>query len=325
MTQITEVPIHHSLQSLREALEQAERQIGRLDRDNIKAFLLGLDGIDQMFAGYGQDTSSVRAEATRWQSLRQQMVAKPQLVVTAAANAGGLAKLRSQQAATVGPWWHLDTAVTQQRTQTRQRVGLAIGAVALVALIWWGVTTFFPATDPVADTTATIEQLVAAQKWPEALAVVVQARQTQPADAALPLWAAVLYEQVGNVTLAQTTLTEAQQQFGGDPAAFWTQIGTYRQQVGNLAGAEAAGQQALAAAPQDPQVTFLLGSVAEARGDMVQAANYFSQTIALAGDTNPELGVMTKVRMGNLMPSLEALPNPAPAETLTQTVTPTSP
>jgi hypothetical protein len=29
--------------------------------------------------------------------------------------------------------------------------------------------------------------------------------------------------------------------------------------------------------------------------------------------------------MGNLMPHLEALPNPAPAETLTQTVTPKSP
>lgn len=321
MTQIPEVPINHSLQSLREALEQAERQIGRLDRDNIKAFLISLDGIDQMFAAYGQETGAVRAEATRWQSLRQQMVAKPQLVVTAATNAGGLAKLRSQQASAVGPWWHLDTAVAQRRTQAQQRVGLAIGAVALVALVWWGVTTFFPSADPVTDTTTAIEQLVAAQKWPEALAV-VQARQTQPADTDLLLWAAVLYEQVGNTASAESTLTQAQQQFSGDPAAFWTQVGNYRQQVGNLAGAEAAGQQALAMAPQDAQVTFLLGSVAEARGDVVQAAAYFSQTIALAGDANPELGVMTKVRMGNLMPRLEALPNPAPGATITQTATP---
>ena len=325
MTQITEVPTNHSLQSLRDALEQAERQIGRLDRENIKTFLIGLDQIDQMFAAYGQDTSSVRAEETRWESLRKRLVANPQLVVTAAANAGGLSKLRSQHATAVGAWWHLDTAVAQQRTQTRQRVGLVIGAIALVALVWWGVTTFFPATDPITNTTTAIEQLVAAQKWPEALTVVVQARQTQPADADLLLWAAVLHEQVGNVALAQTTLAQAQQQFGGEPAVFWTQVGNKRQQVGNLAGAEAAGQQALASAPQDPQVTFLLGSVAEARGDMVQAANYFSQTIALAGDTNPELSVMTKVRMGNLMPRLEALPNPAPAETLTQTVTPKSP
>ena len=325
MTQITEVPSNHSLQSLRDALEQAERQVVRLDRGNIQAFLTGLDQIEQIFAGYGADQGAVRAEAARWESLRSRLTANPGLVVTPAANAGGLAKLRSQQPPALGPWWHLDAAMARGRSKTMKRVGMDIGAVVLGALVWWGMMTFFPSSGSQTDTTTAIEQLVTAQKWPEALAVVVQARQTQPADADLPLWAAVLYEQVGNVTLAQTTLTQAQQQFGGDPAAFWTQIGTYRQQVGNLAGAEDAGQQALAAAPQDPQVTFLLGSVAEARGDMVQAANYFSQTIALAGDTNPELGVMTKVRMGNLMPSLEALPNPAPAETLTQTVTPTSP
>ena len=89
-----------------------------------------------------------------------------------------------------------------------------------------------------------------------------------------------------------------------------------------MAGAAESGQQALAIAPQDPQVTFLLGSVAEARGDTVQAAAYFSQTIALAGDTNPELGVITKMRMGNLMPRVEALPNPEPAQTITQTTKP---
>ncbi|NJN82077.1 MAG: hypothetical protein HC802_07195 [Caldilineaceae bacterium] len=46
-----------------------------------------------------------------------------------------------------------------------------------------------------------------------------------------------------------------------------------------MSGAEEAAQQALVSAPQDAQVTFLLGSIAEARGDMAQAAAYFSQTI----------------------------------------------
>ena len=108
----------------------------------------------------------------------------------------------------------------------------------------------------------------------------------------------------------------------GTSAAFWTLVGTQRQQAGNLDGADQAGQQALADAPQDAQVTFLLGGVAEARGDMVQAADYFSQTIALAGDANPELGVIARVRMGNLSQRIEPLPNPAPAQTITDTTTP---
>jgi tetratricopeptide (TPR) repeat protein len=322
MTQLTEVPANNSLHSLRDALEQAERQIVRLDRENIKPFLIGLDRIEQMFAEYGQDKGAVRAEETRWESLRSRLSANPGLVVTAAANAGGLAKLRSQMPPALGPWWHLDAAVAQGRIQMLRRAAMIIGAIAVVALVWWGVTAFFPSTDAPADTTAAIEQLVTAQKWPEALTVVAQARQTQPNEPELLVWEAVLNEQIGNTALAQTSLAQAQQTFVGEPAAFWLLVGTHRQQAGNLQGAEEAGQQALVVAPQDAQVTFLLGSVAEARGDMVQAADYFSQTIALAGDTNPELGVMTKMRMGNLMPRIEALPNPAPDQTATPTAKP---
>lgn len=321
MTQITEPQAKNSLQSLRDALEQAERQVVRLDRDNIKPFLLGLDRIEEMVMEHGQDKGAIRAEETRWNSLRQRIAASPGLVATAAAKAGGLSKLRSQEAA-VGPWWHLDDVVAQRRTQKLQRTGLAIGVVLVVALLFWGFTTFFPSAGSLTNTTAEIEQLVTAQKWPEALAAVQKARQTLPNDAELLVWDAVLNEQVGNTAQAQSTLAQAQQTFVGQPAAFWTLVGNHRQQVGNLDGAEEAGQQALTIAPQDAQVTFLLGSVAEARGDSVQAAAYFSQTIALAGDTNPELGVITKMRMGNLMPHIEAVPNPAPAQTITQTTKP---
>jgi tetratricopeptide (TPR) repeat protein len=319
MTQMTETPAIHSLHALRDALEQAERQLVRLDRENIVAFLVGLDRIEVMLAGYGQDKSAVRAEEGRWESLQKRIAAKPGLVVTAAANAGGLSKLRSQHAPALGSWWHLDAAIARGRTQTLKRVGMAIGIVAVVALVWGGYTTVLPATNPGVDTTMTIEQLVTAQKWSDALAAVTQARQTRPDDPELLTWEAVLHEQLGSTTQAESTLAQAQQAFVGEAAAFWTLVGNQRQQAGNLLGAAAAGQEALALAPQDAQVTFLLGSVAEASGDMVQAAAYFSQTVALAEGTNPELGVITKMRMGNLMPSLEALPNPAPVETITQT------
>lgn len=323
MTQTTEVPTNHSLQSVRDALEQAERQIGRLDRSNITAFLVALDRIEQMFTG-SQDKDAIRAEEVRWESLRQRLSANPGLVVSAAADAGGLNKLRSQYATAAGPWWYLDAEVTRRRTQTMKRAGLAIGAIIVVTLIVWGVMTFFPTTNALTNTSSAVEQLVTAQQWPEALALVKQANQTSPADPDLLVWEAVLQEQLGNTAQAQTTLAQAQQTFVGQPAAFWTLVGNHRQQADNLLGAEAAGQQALALAPQDAQVTFLLGSVAEARGDMVQAAAYFSQTVALAEDSDSQLGVVAKVRMGNLMQHVEPMPNPAPAETITATMTPKS-
>ena len=44
-----------SLQTLRAALEQAERQLTRLNGSTIKAFLMQLDQIEQMFEDLGGD------------------------------------------------------------------------------------------------------------------------------------------------------------------------------------------------------------------------------------------------------------------------------
>ena len=326
MTHIVESRADSSVNTLRAALEQAERQIARLDGSTIKAFLVLLDQIEQTFVDLGPDLSALRAEAGRWEGLRNRIDAKPQLVVSAAAHAGGLAKLRAQHPPASGSWWHLDTAVAQRRTQTLKKSGITIAAIVIVvAVALWGINAFTPDAGSPVTVTSQIEQLVTDQKLPDALAATEKALQATPNDPELLIWQAVLNEQIGDAAHAKTSLVQAQAKFVGQPAAFWTLVGNHRQQVGNLSGAEEAGQQALTIAPQDADATFLLGSVAEARGDTVQAATYFSQTVALAGDGNAQLGVIAKMRMGNLMQRVEPLPAPVPAQTITQTLTPKSP
>ncbi len=318
MTQSIEPQTKSSLHSLRAALEQAERQIARLDGSNIKTFLELLDRIEQMFVELGPDESALRAEEGRWMSLRNRIDAKPQLLVAAATRAGGLAKLRAQHAPATGSWWHLDTAVASRRTQMLKRAGVTIAAVVIVgALALWAINAFTPAAGSPVTAASQIEQLVTDQKLPDALAAVEKARQTLPNDPQLLVWEAVLNEKLGDAAHAKTSLAQAQQKFVGQPAAFWTLVGNHRQQVGNLPGAEQAGQQALALAPQDADATFLLGSVAEARGDTVQAASFFSKTVALAGNSNPQLGVIAKMRMGNLIQRVEPLAGAAPVPTTT--------
>lgn len=326
MTHITEPRATSSVNTLRTALEQAERQVARLDGSNIKEFLIQLDQIEQMFSDLGPDQSALRAEQGRWDGLRNRIDAKPQLLVSAAAHAGGLTKLRAQHPPATGPWWHLDTAVAQRRTQTLKRTGITIAAVVLViAVAIWGINAFSPAAGSPATVTAQIEEMVSAQKLSTARTAVEKALQTAPNDPELLVWDAVLNEQIGDAVRAKTSLAQAQQKFVGQPATFWTLVGNHRQQVGNLPGAEAAGQQALTTAPQDADATFLLGSVAEARGDNVLAANFFSKTVALTGNANAQLGVIAKMRMGNLLQRVEPLPAPVPAQTITQTLTPKSP
>lgn len=317
-TQKIETPTKTTLRSLQATLEQAERQFARLDGSNIKTFLLLLDQIDRMFGELGRDESTLRAEMGRWSSLLSRIDAKPQFLLSAAAHAGGLAKLRSQNPPATGPWWHVDARLTHQRAQTMKRVSITLAAVVVAAaLVFWGVNAFTPAAGSSATTATQIEQLVTAQNLPAAQAVVTKALQTTPTDPELLVWDAVLNEQLGNAAQAKASLAQAQQKFVGQPAAFWTMVGNHRQQVGNLAGAEQAGQQALALAPQDANVTLLLGSIAEARGDTVQAAHFFSQTVTLAGNANPQLVVIAKMRLGNLSQQVGALPS---AQTITQTL-----
>jgi hypothetical protein len=326
MTHMIEAPAKSSLHTLRAVLEQAERQVLQLGGSNIEAFFVLLDQIEQIFADFGQGNAAVLAEGGRWASLVNRISSQPKMLVDAAAHAGGLPKLRSKHPPATGSRLHVDAELTHRRTQTLKRVGLIGGTIiVLVALALWGMNNFTPAeAEAGATTTMNIEQLAGDQQWQAALAVVEKARQTLPNEPELLVWEGVLAEQVDDAARAQTSLAQAQQMLTNQPVDFWLLVGNDRQQVGNLAGAEEAAQRALAISPQDAQVTFLLGGIAEAHGDIVQAADYFSQTIALAGEANAELAVTARVRMGYLTQRVDPLPGAAPAPTPTPTAAPQS-
>jgi hypothetical protein len=55
--------------ALRDALDQAERQVVTVDASNVEDFLVSLDRIHQMFNELEQSNMDVRPEETRWQSL----------------------------------------------------------------------------------------------------------------------------------------------------------------------------------------------------------------------------------------------------------------
>jgi tetratricopeptide (TPR) repeat protein len=313
-----------SLHGLRDALEQAERQIVRLDRTNIQEFLVQLDQIEQMWTEY-DDPSAMRSEEARWQSLLKRITTSPQLVTAAAAQVGGLTKLRSQHFPATGLWWHVDEQVAEQRNQRSRRLGLIVGVVALVVLAFWIINNVMSrnaATAGMVEPLQQVDQLVENQSWQEALNVVESARQSSPEDVDLLVWDSVLAEQTGSSERSQSSLNQAQKLFVGSPAAFWTLVGNYRLQAGNWDGAEEVGQQALALAPEDAEVTFLLGRVAEARGDMAQATEYYNQTLTLAGDSNLELVALVKIRMGFLTQNAGPMPGAAPTPGSTQTATP---
>lgn len=307
---------------LRDRLDQAERQVVTLTGANVANFLLLLDQIEQMFSDLAPTQTDLRPEAGRWESLLNRLNSQPGPVVRAATQAGGLAQLRAQHPPAASFWWTLDAEVARRRTQAIKRAVVTIGTVVgLVALLLWGVNFFFP-PDPAAvlitNATSKTQQLILEQKWAEALGEIQTARQTLPQEPELLIWEGVLLEQLGQIDQAQTVLAQAQQQVADRPLAYWIELGNIRLQVGNLAGAEQAAQQGMTLAPDDPQANFLVGNIAEAKGEIFKAIEVFSRTFALAENDNPQLAVIARVRMGNLMQRADIFAT-APATT---TITP---
>ncbi len=313
---------------LREALDQAERQIVNLNATNIEGFLLLLDQIEMRFAAFTADEADVRPEWSRWDGLTSRLNSRPEPLVKAAAKAGGLATLRQQHPPAEAFWWYLDQEVRQRRLQSLRRTVTTI--VTLVVLLmggWWAMNTFFPPNpEAVRMMTANsdLETLIGEQRWAEAVTVVETAQQDLPNEPELILWEVVLAEQLGDKARAQAALERVNAMFPEQKVELLVQLGNQRLQVGDFLGAQEIGKEALALDPNSAQATFLLGSIAEATNDVAVAIDMFDRTFALAEADNPQLAVIARVRMGNLMqrgPSLQATESITPSLTLSATAT----
>jgi tetratricopeptide (TPR) repeat protein len=310
--------------TLRDALDKAERQVVQLDPANIEDFLVLLDEIEQMFHGLAETQADVRPEEGRWESLLNRLSTSPGPLVNAAARAGGLAQLRKNHPPAESFWWHLDAEIVRRRARSIRRAVIATGSiVAITAFVLWALNFFFP-PDPkavlISNVNSDIGQLILEENWEAALLVVEQAQQTLPDDPELLIWEGVLAEQVGDQVRAQESFGLAQEVLADAPANFWLLVGNRRLEVGNLDGAQQAGEEALALEPENPQATFLLGGVAELRGDNATAIEMFNRTFDQAEADNPQLAVIARVRMGNLLQRVE--PFSQSPLTATQTITP---
>ena len=293
--------------SLREDLAEAERMIVQLRRDNVESFLQLLDGIEERFTQLESTGLDLRTEQTRWGSLHSKLRREAGRVKRILDVAGGLEQMRNANPPAQGMWWHLDAVVAAARRHFLRRLGMTIGTItALLAIVWALLTFVFP-PDPntviASQAISTLQQLAFEGRWDEAL-VVIEASQeqlTQP-DPELLIWEAVIREKVGQSERAQDALAEAKALVPSDQlVAYWWTVGSIRLAVGDLEEARAAGNEALAEDPTDPQGYFLLASVAEAAGDTGGAIDLFEETFQLATDSNPQLAVIARVRMGNLM------------------------
>jgi tetratricopeptide (TPR) repeat protein len=236
---------------------------------------------------------------------------QPDKIVRAAHVAGGMAKLRAEYPPAESFWWHLDSEVTRRRARAvRSLVTALVTVVVLVVGGYWAINFFFPPNPEavmMVETNSTIDRLLTEERLPEALALVQENRKRFPENTELMIWEAALHERLGDDEAAAAVLAEAEAALGGNRVELLLHLGNNRLRLGDLDGAQAAGEEAMQLDPNEPQSYFLLGGIAETRGDIPLAITYFEQTYQLAEKGNPQLAVIARVRMGNLLQSAGSL------------------
>ncbi len=296
--------------ALRDDLGRAERLIVSPSVENVEELLLLLDRIEWRFDELARNGVDLRPEKGRRQGLHGRISTRPGDLVRAARRAGGLSQLREkhaehEQVDTTNFWWHLDATVANRRYLSLRRTSLIFGSIiGVLVLIYWALTTLFPPSPEtllLMDVNSKLDNLILNEQWADALAVVEQAREQAPDAPELLVWSAVFNERLGNDGVAQQRLARGLEVSTGPPADFWNLVGQLRLRAGDLAGAQVATQNVIDIDPENPEAYFLLASVAEAEGDVPRAIELFNRTFELAQEDNPQLAVISRVRLGTLL------------------------
>ena len=293
--------------SLREDLAKAERAMVQLRRDNVESFLQLLDGIEERFEQLEPSGLDLRTEFTRWFSLQSKLQREASRISRVLDLAGGLEQLRQANLPAQGMWWHLDEVVAAARRRLIRRLGMTTGTIVGILAIVWVLLTFVFPPDPntivSSEAISTLHQLAFDGRWEDALAVIegAKAQLTKP-DAELLIWEGVIRDKLGQSDRSMEALAEAKALVpAGKLVSYWWTLGSVWHSVLDLKKARAAADEAIAFDPSDPQGYFLLASVVEAEGNTPCAIELFDKTFQLASESNAQLAVIARVRMGNLL------------------------
>jgi Tfp pilus assembly protein PilF len=301
---------------LRDLLDAAERELPALTSSNLTPYLERLDALAAMFAAL--EEADLRSEQSPWQDLQARLATRASSIVSLAGPLGGFAALRAAHPPATGDWWHLDELVAGRRWAGMRRalvaLAIAAGLLAIAAFVYQRFLAPSPETILIVDTIGKAEQLIGDQKLAEALQTTEAALQTLPDDPDLLVLATVLAERLNDRSASAAYAARASAAMA-NPLRFQLALGMRRIQTGDADGAEQAAHAALELQPNEAQAVFILGNVAEARGRLGEAINYYDQAAKLADASNPQLTVISKMRMATLMQQQGLLPEPTSGAT----------
>lgn len=305
---------------LRQLLARSEERLINLANQAEAAELYAwLDEIDRLWPEVRATGGDVRAEEARWQSLQDRLTARGAQVLRAWQGSAGLAAARQAAAPAASAWWWwLDQVMAQKRRTLLRRVGLAALAVlALLAVASFVLPRVFP-VDPAVRAAYRLQlaadTALANGDLPGALLAFSQAIEANPTDYRLLISHGVVAELLGQSAVAEQSWQRARALLPGDEARFLSERGLLYIRAAQPQQAAADAQAAIELDPNSATAYLVLGGALEGLGRYEQAVNAYQQASALAeASDNPQLTVMARTQLANLLQRIQTSPPSTPA------------
>jgi len=308
---------------LRELLDRVERRVANVksaSAEQVFELFEWLDRIASLMAELEAAGVDLRPERTRLESVEGMMRNRAGIIVRKAGLT--LSKRREE----VNPdesrwWWWLDRFVLECTRRRIRRALITLGVLAILGgVAYFALNYFFP-TDPRVEKAhehqLTAERLAMDGDWAQAEQEFLKALEYTPEDPTLWTWLGVTREMQGNQAGAEEAFTRAREAAGSELDYLLIRGQVYTQ-AGQGEKALADAKKAVELAPDSARAHFVLAGAYEATGQYAEAIKEFEKTSDLAEETDPQLVVLARMRMGMLMqmPSL-----PTGMGTVTATVT----
>jgi len=210
-----------SIDGLRQALDQASRQLADLDDDSPQTvqLLRRLDRIEEGLQELASRGADLRVERTRFESLLQQVRRRRRRIVRSSGGAIGSARAQVQPDQSRW-WWFLDRTVARERRHAwRRRIGITAAVVALLTTAWLGYQKFLAPPPEIRQAYRHIESGKAAADAGNLAAAMSEfdlARDLTPSDPEPWLWGGALCERLPDCADSETLFRNARSLYATD-------------------------------------------------------------------------------------------------------------
>ncbi len=303
---------------LRSLLERLERLLPSLrgKGENAIDLLDWMDRIHELVPELQEGGADLRPELSRLGTVEATLQDKAGIMAREVGSK--LAQARTEAKATPERWWwYVDDIARQRRIQQLGRAGMyGVVTIAIILFVLVGIPRIFPVDPAVVASQRFSHQAEAAMQEGDvetALAAYQSAVEALPDDPVYQIRVGVLSETMGDTARAEAAYVTART-LTDDDVKFYVLRSQAFLQTDNGEAALADADQAVAMDPDSVEGYFQRGSSLDMLGRLTEAIQAFQTASDLAEDTNPQMAVLARVRMGYL---IQSAPLYSPPETPT--------